>query len=162
MPRRGIISLPAEDHWVRTARHFVAALLIHWGVAGEARDSALLIVSELAGNAALYGRADMTVSLTLEKQTMCIEVTDSGTQAAARPSRYSDPCDEHGRGLDIVGYLANWTETHDERDGRQVRAGLCIAPAGANGSRTTPNRTERRPDVTLSVPIPQSHTSTAA
>lgn len=162
MPRRGVITLPAEDRWVCTARHFTAALLAHWGVAGEDRDSALLIVSELAGNAALYGLADMTVSLTLEKRTLCIEVTDSGTQAAPRRPQCSDPYDEHGRGLDIVGCLANWTETHDERDGRQVRAGLCIAPAGANGPPATPNQTERTPDATRSAPIPQGDANTAA
>ncbi|OMI33060.1 ATP-binding protein [Streptomyces sparsogenes] len=42
-------------------------------VAPEDQDSVLLVVGELAGNAAQHGRADMIVSLTFEGRAVCIE-----------------------------------------------------------------------------------------
>ncbi|MGO4421365.1 ATP-binding protein [Streptomyces sp. MCAF7] len=73
MHRHGVIALPAEERWVRTARRFAVSLLARWGVAPEDQDSVLLIVGELAGNAAQHGRADMIVSLTFEGRAVCIE-----------------------------------------------------------------------------------------
>ncbi|MEV5877384.1 ATP-binding protein [Streptomyces sp. NPDC052101] len=131
MHRNGVIALPAEERWVCTARHFAASLLARWDVVPEDQDSVLLIVSELAGNAAQHGRADMIVSLTFEGRAVCIEVADSGASAPAPHPRCADPCDEHGRGVDIVELLADWTETLEERDHRRDRAGLRVATASA-------------------------------
>ncbi|MFF3941106.1 ATP-binding protein [Streptomyces phaeofaciens] len=130
MRRHGVITLPAEARQVCTVRRFAAALLARWGVAGDDLDSVLLIVGELAGNAAQHGRADMTVSLTLEERSVCVEVVDSGTRPAAAHPRCGSPCDERGRGLDIVDHLADRTETREERDSRRVRAVRHLAPPG--------------------------------
>ncbi|MGW7045753.1 ATP-binding protein [Streptomyces avermitilis] len=134
-----MIALPAEGRWVCVARRFVTALLIHWGVAEGDRDSVLLIVGELAANAAQHGRADMTVSLTLEERSVRIEVADCGTSPAlVRPERFGS-CDEHGRGLDIVECLAEWSETRTGRNGWQARAGFRLASTAA----ATPGSTEQ-------------------
>ncbi|MFF2518559.1 ATP-binding protein [Streptomyces sp. NPDC058086] len=129
-----MIALPAEERWVCTVRHFATALLVRWGVAPEDQDSVLLIVGELAGNAALHGRADMTVSLTFEGRTVCVEVADSGASACSPDPRCADPCDERGRGVGIIELLADWTETLAERDRRWDRAGLRVTTAPAESS----------------------------
>ncbi|MFF4353581.1 ATP-binding protein [Streptomyces sp. NPDC001530] len=130
-----MIALPSEERWVCTARHFAASLLARWDVAPEDQDSVLLIVGELAGNAAVHGRADMTVSLTFEGWAVCIEVADSGASAPSPAPRCAGPCDEHGRGMGIIELLADWTETLEEPDRRRDRAGLRVATAPAESSR---------------------------
>ncbi|MET8454216.1 ATP-binding protein [Streptomyces sp. NPDC005209] len=122
-----MIALPAEDRWVCAARHFATALLMHWGVCEDDRDSILLIVGELAANAARHGRADMTVGLTLEERSVRIDVADGGAGPAPVRSRRFGTCEEHGRGLDIVECLAQWSETRRGRDGWQTRAGFPLA-----------------------------------
>ncbi|MFJ9818645.1 ATP-binding protein [Streptomyces sp. NPDC101151] len=134
-----MIALPAEDRWVRVVRHFATALLIHWGVAEDDRDSILLIVGELAANAAQHGRADMTVSITLVERSVRIEVADRGAGPAPVPPKRFGSCDEHGRGLDIVECLAEWSETRMGPGGRQALAGFRLASTEAAG----PGSTER-------------------
>ncbi|TQJ37752.1 anti-sigma regulatory factor (Ser/Thr protein kinase) [Streptomyces sp. SLBN-115] len=131
MHRHGMIALPAEERWVHTARHFAASLLARWDVVPEDQDSVLLIVGELAGNAAQHGRADMIVSLALEGRAVRIEVADSGATAPSPHPRCTGAPDEHGRGAGIVELLADWTETLEERDHRRDRAGLRVATAPA-------------------------------
>ncbi|MEU2421234.1 ATP-binding protein [Streptomyces sp. NPDC007851] len=130
-----MIALPAEECWVRTARRFAVSLLARWDVAPEDRDSVLLIVGELAGNAAQHGRPDMIVSLGFEGRAVCIEVADSGASTSVPHSRRPDAHDEHGRGVGIVEYLADWTETREERDRRRDRAGLRVAISPADAPR---------------------------
>ncbi|RRR70985.1 ATP-binding protein [Streptomyces sp. RP5T] len=130
----GMIALPAEERWVHAARHFAACLLAGWDVVPEDQDSVLLIVGELAGNAAQHGRADMVVSLAFEGRAVRIEVADSGATAPSPHPRCSGAHDEHGRGVGIVELLTDWTETLEERDHRRDRAGLRVAAASAEQS----------------------------
>lgn len=104
------------------ARHFTADLLKCWSVPERERDSAVLIVDELTANAAQYGRECMTLVLVLDRGALYIEVSDSGT-SVERSSHDIAP-DEHGRGTDIVKYLAQSTETRQTHSGREVRACL--------------------------------------
>ncbi|WP_354645339.1 ATP-binding protein [Kitasatospora camelliae] len=125
-PRRlAVLALPAQETNVSIARHFTAGQLEHWGVPEEDRDSAVLIVDELAANAARYGHEDMTLLLALDHDTLHIVVTDSGT-AVEHPENDIAP-DEHGRGTGIVEFLAQSTEVHQNTDGREVRADLLCA-----------------------------------
>ncbi|WP_254667974.1 ATP-binding protein [Streptomyces griseus] len=112
-------------------------MLARWDVVPEDRDSVLLIVGELAGNAAQHGRADMIVSLTFEGRAVHIEVADSGATAPSPHPRCTGAPDEHGRGAGIVELLADWTETLEERDHRRDRAGLRVATAPAEQPRQT-------------------------
>ncbi|MEV0374878.1 ATP-binding protein [Streptomyces sp. NPDC050636] len=107
-------------------RHFTADLLRRWGIGEDERDSAVLIVAELAANAAQHGRADMTLLLALDHGMLQITVTDSGRPVPHRRRADADP-DEHGRGTGIIELLAQWTEVHQSEYGRQVRAGLRVA-----------------------------------
>jgi anti-sigma regulatory factor (Ser/Thr protein kinase) len=117
-----LLTLPAQEAHVPAARHFAADLLETWSVPERERDSAVLIVDELAANAAQYGRERMTLLLVLEHGTLHIVVSDSG-MLVERP-RPDIAADEHGRGTGIVQYLAQSTEVHQTRSGREVRACL--------------------------------------
>ncbi|WP_405864594.1 MULTISPECIES: ATP-binding protein [unclassified Streptomyces] len=118
-----VIALPADASRVRTARRFVTAHLIHWQVAQAEQDRAELIVSELAGNAARHGRTDMTIRISLVDRDLRIDVTDSGSPASSR-SLLPAPSDEAGRGLRLVGLLADWTAIRPHMQGWRACAGL--------------------------------------
>ncbi|MER6982635.1 ATP-binding protein [Streptomyces carpinensis] len=119
---QALLTLPAHEAHVSAARHFAADLLDCWSVPGSERDSAVLIVDELAANAAQYGRESMTLLLALDQDTLHIVVTDSGT--AVQHRRHDVAPDEHGRGTGIVECLAQSTEVRQTRSGREVRAHL--------------------------------------
>lgn len=123
--RHAVIALPAEKRHVRTVRRFVLAHLNRWGVAAEDQDRIELIVGELAGNSACHGRSEMTVYLSLSGRDVCIDVLDTGQPTWPRP-HFTRPRDERGRGLGIVGQLADWTHTRHQRHGWRARAGLRV------------------------------------
>ncbi|GHE12580.1 ATP-binding protein [Streptomyces alanosinicus] len=119
---RATLTLPAREAHVSAARHFTAELLECWSVPESERDSAVLIVDELTANAAQYGRECMTLVLVLDHDALHIVVSDSGTAVERRPHDVAP--DEHGRGTGIVTHLAQSTEIHQTRSGREVRACL--------------------------------------
>ncbi|MEK2479262.1 MULTISPECIES: ATP-binding protein [Streptomyces] len=123
---QALLTLPAQEAHVSAARHFTADLLETWSVPVSERDSAVLIVDELAANAAQYGREHMTLLLVLDHGTLHIVVTDSGS--TVEHQRPVIAPDEHGRGTGIVQYLAQSTEVHQTRSGREVRACLRCSP----------------------------------
>ena len=120
------LTLPALEAHVSAARHFAADVLETWSVPASERDSAVLIVDELAANAAQYGRERMTLLLVLDHGTLHIVVTDSGM--AVERHRPDIAADDHGRGTGIVQYLAQSTEVHQTHSGREVRARLRCSP----------------------------------
>ncbi|MFS4092143.1 ATP-binding protein [Streptomyces sp. AF1A] len=119
---QAMLTLPAQEAHVSAARHLTADLLECWRVPESERDSAVLIVDELAANAAQYGHERMTLLLVLDDGTLQIVVTDSGT--AVEHDRHEAAPDEHGRGTGIVASLALSTEVHQTCGGREVRACL--------------------------------------
>ncbi|MFF7251016.1 ATP-binding protein [Embleya sp. NPDC008237] len=135
-----MIALPAQVVRVVDARRFTGAVLARWGLVGDARDSAVLIVGELAANAAQYGRSVMTVRLVLDAGApndagvLNIVVDDHGDHGARHRPRVCDP-DEHGRGLDIVASLAGRVDVEDCGAGRTVQAMLPIAVPASRYSR---------------------------
>ncbi|MGI5143254.1 MULTISPECIES: ATP-binding protein [unclassified Streptomyces] len=123
---QALLTLPAQEAHVSAARHFAADLLETWRVPASERDSAILIVDELAANAAQYGRERMTLLLVLDHGTLHIVVADSGTTVQRHHPDIAP--DEHGRGTGIVQYLAQSTEVRQTRSGREVRACLRCPP----------------------------------
>jgi anti-sigma regulatory factor (Ser/Thr protein kinase) len=117
-----MLALPAQEAWVGTARSFVSFLVRHWRLSEDERDSAVLIVGELAANAAQHGHCDMVLSLALHADTLHITVTDSGEPRSAGRLQ-ADP-EERGRGIQIVESLATWTVILQGEHGRRVHAGL--------------------------------------
>ncbi|MEU8872145.1 ATP-binding protein [Streptomyces javensis] len=124
------MALPAEPCQVPEVRRFVGVQLDLWGVADDDLHSAVLVVSELVGNATVHGRADMRVSLRLDARLLSLEVVDWGAPPTPQPSVTGRPdkCgDEHGRGLAIVEHLTEWIECHEAADSHTVRVGLCVS-----------------------------------
>ncbi|CAL9609629.1 hypothetical protein SUDANB176_05603 [Streptomyces sp. enrichment culture] len=117
--REAVLALPAEARWVPVARRCVVAVLTQWCFPSATRESAELIVDELAANAAEHGRHDMTVRLSLHAGDLWISVTDSGARARSWTPRETDP-DEHGRGLSIVEVLAQEVWVSQRLLGRRV------------------------------------------
>ncbi|MFD5512256.1 ATP-binding protein [Streptomyces sp. NPDC127051] len=138
-PRRtatllGAVFVAAEKNMVREVRHFASSLLAFWGVAACDRESALLIVGELGANAAQYGGADLAVRLSLDGVTLRIDVRDCGPLPSARPcGSTARPAGERGRGLIIVGHLADRVETTTSGQGHMVRADLRLTPPAPHG-----------------------------
>jgi len=116
--RTSEVTYPGTAEHIRAVRADLRPLLVDCPMA----DDVILCASELAANAAQYGRERMTLSLALDHGTLHIVVTDSGTTVERR-HRDAAP-DEHGRGTGIVQYLAQSTEIHQTRGGREVRACL--------------------------------------
>ncbi|MFI5519948.1 ATP-binding protein [Streptomyces platensis] len=119
---RAVLAVPSHEPFVRACRDFATQVLSRWGVSGTARDSAVLVIDELAVNAVQHGHADTTVALSRVGDILLISVADSG--ATVPRSRDDTDSDEHGRGLAIIEFLAEWTEVDHTTAGRRVRAGL--------------------------------------
>ncbi|WP_441247750.1 ATP-binding protein [Kitasatospora sp. McL0602] len=128
--RRAEAAMPAKAAYVREARHFVERLLALWGVAEADRDSAVLVVGELAANAAVHGRHTMTVGLALDGPVLRIVVADHGDPAlpasGAGDGRAEEEC---GRGLAIVDCLAASVQIRQGPWGREVRVAMGIESA---------------------------------
>ncbi|MEU8913976.1 ATP-binding protein [Streptomyces nigrescens] len=119
-------TLPAQEALVGCLRRIAADLLSRWHLPDEERDAAVLIVGELAANAALHGRSDMSLCLILGPGMLRITVGDHGDPAPPRePSAPDDP-DEHGRGLTLVHALSSRVDLHCDDHGTWVLACLAV------------------------------------
>lgn len=101
----------ATRRGARLARLLTAHQLTEWGHphGTEAHDTVVLVVAELAANAALHGRVpgrDFALSLALDESrgTVRIEVTDTHPALPARKMPGAD--EDGGRGLLLVEALA--------------------------------------------------------
>jgi anti-sigma regulatory factor (Ser/Thr protein kinase) len=98
-------SFPVSPESVSEARRFIATFLP--GHSAELRETAELLVSELATNALLYGQGGFELSVEHEPltETLRIGITDFGPDAP----RMGNPSetDEHGRGLQLLEALAD-------------------------------------------------------
>lgn len=116
------IRLSATPRGARLARHLAAEQLHTWGWSynTEANDTATLLVSELATNAAMHGRVrgrDFRLRLTLHREdaTLRIELTDPRPES--RPPAPGtlpppSPDEDSGRGLLLVEALStHWGTT---------------------------------------------------
>jgi anti-sigma regulatory factor (Ser/Thr protein kinase) len=113
MPSR---SFPAYPPSVPAARSYVADTLAD--VPFEVRETAELLVSELVTNAIRHGGGlDVAVSVELlPGERVCIGVTDTGHGSPVL--RSPTVTDEHGRGLHLVGLLADRWGVRRDRAGQ--------------------------------------------
>lgn len=94
---------------VTAARHFAEAIL--QGVPAEPRDSALLMVSELASNCIRHTPNGFDLAISHKPDEIRIEATDRG--AGEPRMRNPGPSDPNGRGLQIIEMLsAAWGVEH--------------------------------------------------
>ncbi|MGW2939528.1 ATP-binding protein [Streptomyces sp. NPDC001156] len=132
------MALPAEPASVAAARLWATGVLTLWGLSADDRDTAALVISELAGNAVLYGHSEMTIRLAQHKDQLRMCVTDSGAPPAQQ-LMVPRELDEHGRGLAIVQAMAESIEVTRERDGWRVGAVLRASTTGDPEAKPTAN-----------------------
>ncbi|CAM5635116.1 SpoIIE family protein phosphatase [Streptomyces violaceorubidus] len=106
--------LPARDDAAARARALVSALLRQWRTRDSARDSVLLLVSELVTNAVRFAGGPITVRLIRAGPGLLCEVGDTGN-GRPRLGR-GGLLDDGGRGLHVVHRLTSrwgvrWTDT---------------------------------------------------
>lgn len=95
--------LVADLASVARARRFTEEMLVDWGL-GAARDTAVLVVSEMVTNALLHAEGPATLELVPAEDRVRIQVSD---QAAQGPEAQSTDLDaEHGRGVLLIDTLA--------------------------------------------------------
>jgi anti-sigma regulatory factor (Ser/Thr protein kinase) len=116
-----------DDRSARTARSAVREVLVGADIDEEVVARALLVLTELVGNAVRHARTDFTISVAAAAGTLRIEVADLDT----RPPTLMrvDPESTSGRGLRIVaGIAADWgwqnAERNDGGSGKVVWAEL--------------------------------------
>ncbi|WP_030772331.1 SpoIIE family protein phosphatase [Streptomyces sp. NRRL F-2664] len=105
--------LQAAPTAAAAARRHVRRQLSIWNVPEETAFTTELIVSELVANAVRYGKPPLELRLINDDRTLACEIRDAGV--AAPHLRHAGPADEGGRGLFIVGELADgWGVRHGD------------------------------------------------
>lgn len=99
------------------ARHFVRRALEREGAAASA-DVTELLTSELVTNAVLYSQGSIELSVSADEDQVLVVVSD-GNPAPPRP-RSTDVLAASGRGLLLVGELADDWGVNGDRTGKQV------------------------------------------
>jgi anti-sigma regulatory factor (Ser/Thr protein kinase) len=117
---------------VTTARRFADDAL--QDAPADARDSALLMVSELASNCIRHTDSGFELSVSYSPQEIRVEATDRG--GGAPRMRHPGPTDPDGRGLQIIDMLSeSWGVDQLSGHGKTVWFTLTLpAEARAGGS----------------------------
>ena len=110
-----VVTLAPEPSSSRAARRFVTRWCEGEGIGGETVDTLVLLTAELVTNAVVYGRSDVTLSLTPSPRRVRVSVGDENTRLPQR--REPDPGALNGRGLVLVEALAD-------------RHGIDVSPEG--------------------------------
>ncbi|MGP3973799.1 ATP-binding protein [Streptomyces sp. 8N114] len=119
--------LPAHTSSVARARARLRSRLQHWGFPEDLGHTAQLVISEFVTNAVLHtDTVRIGCRIHLDGDRLRIEVTDEGTQSCAPQPRSATSDEVNGRGLQLVGALAQrWgVSAHGGRCGRVVWAEL--------------------------------------
>ena len=114
------IRLTCDVRSVAEARHFVARLLDRWDGSIDLSDVELL-TSEVVTNAVIHGGSEVVLAVRydLTTSTVTVEVHDEGSNRPSQPA--PDPHATSGRGLAIVGEVADaWGVRDVPGDGKVV------------------------------------------
>ena len=128
-PRVAVRSLGAQPRPVKAARDFAVATLRRWEAAERAEDVAI-VVSELVTNALRHGRQDCCpvqragrIRFGLLQPGPCVVCAVADLSRAAPVVKETDVLAETGRGLHVVGALADaWGCTTPGATGKAVWA----------------------------------------
>jgi DNA-binding NarL/FixJ family response regulator len=115
------LALPHHPEAAGRARAWVRSALLDWGLE-QLTEDALVVVSELVGNAVTHAASESEVSVSRGDGSVRIEVADrgSGTPEPQQP----DDLAEGGRGLVLIGVLSSAWGIEDLPDGKRVWAEL--------------------------------------
>jgi anti-sigma regulatory factor (Ser/Thr protein kinase) len=97
--------LPPEPASPGAARRFVTEALRPGHVTPAVLEVAELLTSELVTNAAVHAQTPITVSVTVTERAVRVAVAD--TEGSTLAPGEVEALDTHGRGLTIVGRLAD-------------------------------------------------------
>src|SRR5918994_2554174 len=113
-----------EPGSLRRARELVRVACRDWG-AGEVADDAVVVASELVGNAVEHAGTLCRLTLTLDRRELTVAVRD-GRQGTIRRLRPVEPLARRGRGLLLTaGVSRRWGVTEHEQ-GKTVWAVLPV------------------------------------
>jgi anti-sigma regulatory factor (Ser/Thr protein kinase) len=122
------LRLPPEPASVAKARAFLAE---HCPYDGETRETAELLVSELATNVVLHARTQMVVAVAAGNGRVVLAVTDGSDQLPAGPTRpdaaATDQQAESGRGLVLLRQLATEWGVAAHANGKTVWCLVAVA-----------------------------------
>ena len=105
-------------------RRSLRSLLTAWGIAESVVDDAVLVVEELVANVVDHGRTRFRLVVRLTGRVLRLAVRDSG--AGLPQLRPFDPYASRGRGLQVIGSVAErWGCERHER-GKTVWADLAV------------------------------------
>ncbi|MGW8696397.1 ATP-binding protein [Streptomyces eurythermus] len=115
----------------RLARRLVSQRLDEWGhpYDSPANEAVTLIAAELASNAVRHGHVpgrDFLLRLTSSDDALRLEVSDTRTE---RLPEVREPSGESGRGLMLVGALADKWGVAPRQPGKTVWAEVWLSPA---------------------------------
>ena len=114
----GALVLEPQLTSVRQARAFVQARCQSAGVGRDASDTAVLLTSEVVTNAVLHGRSPARLSVSIDPDTIRVDVTDDNSRHPTLAPRDDEALD--GRGMNMVDALANAWGVSDEHLGKTV------------------------------------------
>ncbi|WP_241841936.1 SpoIIE family protein phosphatase [Pseudofrankia sp. BMG5.36] len=105
---------------VAPARAAARAALSDWSLPAEALETAVLVLSELVGNAVAHGRQPIDARVRRLADRVVVEVADGGGRLPRR--RHAGADQEAGRGLELVATLADRWGVRPTADGKVVWA----------------------------------------
>lgn len=132
------IDLPARREALAPGREFVRAALERQGWGGEPIEAVALAVSEALTNAVEHGSrpgAPVAVEVRASETRARIRIADGGRPGSTTPSPLRaapPPSSDHGRGLIIMGALADALEVR--RAGRGTEVVLTFTRPGARAT----------------------------
>jgi len=126
------MTLPAETHSVRLARHAAHVVLGAWRLA-HMEETAVLIVSELVTNAVCHARGTDVVEVDLHATRTCLRIEIQDFDRNWPQPRIPDGFEESGCGFILVNALAGAWGVRETEAGKAVWAELDIRQGGVSG-----------------------------
>jgi anti-sigma regulatory factor (Ser/Thr protein kinase) len=99
------LQLPSALGSAGRARTFVSETLSGWGLSSSTVDDAVLLTSELVGNAVRHCQGETSVKVSWRGDRIRVQVRDNEARAPVLHSELSYDA-ENGRGLQLVDVLA--------------------------------------------------------
>ena len=129
--RRLLMTLPAETHSVRLARHAAHVVLGAWRLA-HMEETAVLIVSELVTNAVRHARETDVVEVDLHATRTCLRIEIQDCDRHWPQPRIPDGFEESGFGFVLVDALAAKWGVRETTTGKAVWAELDVRRDGVS------------------------------
>jgi anti-sigma regulatory factor (Ser/Thr protein kinase) len=117
------MTLSAEDHSVRMARHAAHVVLSVWELA-HMEETAVLIVSELVTNAVRHARETDVIEVNLHVTRTCLRIEIQDCDRHWPQPRIPDGFEESGFGFVLVDALADKWGVRETAAGKAVWAEL--------------------------------------